>query len=144
MRKSILHILIMLFLFISCTSDSANMKTRGDHHACITIELPTGYHKYREQLQNKCRQAFYHTLQQSNTCLKIIIYSYSSGIERYRIHADTSSQVVTNKHEKGFLAAMVIVKQHNSCKDVFFIKVKGNGMDDMAAGMCSKIQDNLE
>ena len=78
-----------------------------------------------------------------DTCLKIVIYSYSSGIERYHLNGEASSPGITNTHEKGHLDAMVIIKKQNYCKDVIFINVKGNDIDEMSTILCGQLKEHL-
>ncbi|MFW5710006.1 MAG: hypothetical protein ACOCXW_00905 [Bacteroidota bacterium] len=137
MRAHTIGIIILICGLAACATTEKevyNQSTSG-----ILFVVPHGLEQYRETIIKKCQMPLKEKALKAHREIKIVIYSYSSGIERFSIDMETSSGSIQQTREKGYLSVLVIIKPVNKAKYIHFINIQGDNMNDLALKLSKRL-----
>ncbi len=133
MKKMKLHIIgILILLSGICACLTGDQKDHGSSSFNIKLVIPHKCEKYRHRIIEKCKNSLKGKMLYPGLNIKIVIYSYSSGIERFSINNGSSNGTIQQTKEKGHISVLLLIKPVNKAKRVHFIDIRGDDMDDLA------------
>lgn len=142
MKVQILEIMILICSLAACST--TEKKPYNQFTSGILFVVPHGLEQYRETIIKKCQMPLKEKAVKANQKIKIVIFSYSSGIERFSIDTETSSGSIQQTREKGYLSVLVIIKPVNKAKYIHFINIQGDNMNDLALKLSKRLCTLIE
>ncbi|HMB20305.1 MAG TPA: hypothetical protein VKQ10_04485 [Spirochaetota bacterium] len=142
MKIQILGIMILICSLAACST--AGKKVYNQPTSGILFVVPHGLEQYRETIIKKCQMPLKEKAVKAHQEIKIVIYSYSSGIERFSINKESSHGGIQQTREKGYLSVLVIIKPANEAKYIHFINIQGDNMNDLALKLSKRLCTLIE
>lgn len=142
MKVYIPGIMILICSLAACSTTEKKVYNRST--SGIVFVVPHDLEQYRDVLIEKCQMPLKDKTVKSGQNIKIVIYSYSSGIERFSIDRKSSSGNIQQTREKGYLSVLVIIKPANKAKYIHFINIQGDTMNDLTLKLSKRLCTLIE